>query len=140
VATQVVRPVRPGSDVGIAELIGRLTDDSKRLASDEVRLAKLELGESIRTGSRGAVRLALSFGIGVIALAGLTVLLTVVIGTLLIGKTWAGALVTGALELGVGLWLVRHGVGRLQAADITFGESRRELRATAARLTRSRIS
>lgn len=130
-ATPVVRASpRPA----ITALIGRLTDDSKRLIRDEVRLAKLELGESVRDASRGGLWLALAFGIGVIALVGLTVLLTALIGHTLIGKTWAGALITGALELAVGAWLVWRGRQVLSRTDFTFGGSRAELRETVTRL------
>jgi Mn-dependent DtxR family transcriptional regulator len=55
-------PVRIEPDVGIPDLIRRLTDDSKRLASDEVQLAKLELSESIHSVSRGTLWLAVAFG------------------------------------------------------------------------------
>ena len=40
-----VNPVQVDPDAGIPDLIHRLTDDSKRLMSDEVRLAKLEVKE-----------------------------------------------------------------------------------------------
>jgi uncharacterized membrane protein YqjE len=122
--------VRIEPDTSVPELIGRLTDDSKRLVSDELRLAKLETGESLRQAVRGAILLALAFGIGVIALVGLTVLLTVLIGRVAIGATWAGALITAGLEILVGAWLVFSGINTLKQTDFTLGESRAELRDT----------
>lgn len=133
-ATVAPRVVQTDRNVGIPELIGRLTGDSKRLASDEVRLAKLELGESLRLAQRGMLWLALGFGVGVIALVGLTVLLTEVIGTVLIGAAWAGALITGGLEIAVGALLVVVGLRTLKHTDYTLGEAREELQGTVARL------
>ena len=116
-------------EIGVPDLIRRLTDDSKRLARDEVRLAKLEVRESIRTGTRGVVWLALGFGAGVVALVALTVMLTALFGRLL-GNYWAGALITGALELGGAFVLVKRGLRELHEPSYTFEESREALRET----------
>ncbi|HEX6537274.1 MAG TPA: phage holin family protein [Gemmatimonadaceae bacterium] len=118
-------------DATIPELIGRLSDDSRRLARGEVRLAKLEIGESMHEASRGVVFLAVALAIGVVALVALTVLLTTLIGVEWIGKVWAGALITGAIEIAVGAWLVMRGGRVLKDADYSLGESRQELSATA---------
>ena len=126
-------------DVGIPDLIGRLTDDSKRLLADEVRLAKLETSQSIHIASRGALWLALAFGIGIVAMVAFTILLTTLIGRL-IGVMWAGALITGALELGVGFWLIKRGTNTLAHNSYTLGESREELRRTAAWIASERAS
>lgn len=119
------------TDATIPELVGRLSDDSKRLARDEVRLAKLEIGESLHDATRGTIRLALALGVGVVALVALTVLLTTLIGNVLLGHVWAGAVITGVLEMAVGAWLAMRGARTLKRADYTLGESREELRATA---------
>jgi hypothetical protein len=131
--------VRIEPDITIPELISRLTDDSKRLVSDELRLAKLETGESLRQAVRGAVLLALAFGVGVITLVGLTVLLTVLIGRVAIGATWAGALITAGLEILVGALLVFSGIRALGDADFTLGESRASLRDTKEWLARQPV-
>ncbi len=122
--------VRIEPDTTVPELVGRLADDSKRLVGDEMRLARLETGESLRQAVHGAVLLALAFGIGVLALVGLTVLLTALIGRVAIGATWAGALITAGLEILVGAWLVFSGIHALKQTDFTLGESRAELRDT----------
>jgi hypothetical protein len=44
--------VQAEPDATIGDLIRRLTDDSKRLVRDEVRLAKLEIGENLRADGR----------------------------------------------------------------------------------------
>ena len=72
-ASRPAVPIDP--DAGIPDLIRRLVDDSRRLAQNEVRLAKLELRESARSATRGGIWLGIAFGAGVVALVGLTVLL-----------------------------------------------------------------
>ena len=119
----------------IGDLVGRLTDDSKRLVHNEVRLARLETGENIRQAMQGGIRLALAFGISILALVALSVLLTAVIGSVLIGEAWAGALITGALEIIVGALLLWGGLRVMKRADFTLGESRAELKATVNQLS-----
>ncbi len=133
-ATQQVR-IEPEPTIG--DLVGRLTDDSKRLANNEVRLARLEMGKSIHHAVQGGIRFALAFGIAILALVGLSVLLTAVIGDVLIGESWAGALITGALEMIVGALLLWGGMKVMKRADFTLGESRAELKTTVNRLSDS---
>ena len=122
--------VRIEPDVGIPDLIRRLTDDSKRLANDEVRLAKLELSESISSVSRGTLWLSLAFGAGVVALASLTVFLSALIGRALSYNYWAGALITGAIELGLAFVLVKRGLKAFSNQSYTFEETRESLKDT----------
>ena len=131
--------VQAEPDATIGDLIGRLTDDSKRLARDEVRLAKLEMGENLRAGGRGVMWLALAFGIGVIALVALTIALTAAIGRAA-EHMWVGALVTGLVELGLGAWLISRGLKAFGTPSYTLGESREELRKTKEWLERARTS
>jgi len=130
----VERQQRPPIDpeVGIPDLIRRLTDDSKRLATDEVRLAKLELGENIRTGARGTLWLSLAFGVGVVAMTAATIGLAAIIGRLVAGHMWVGALVTGALELGIAFVLVKRGIGEFKKPSYTMAETRESLKDTQA--------
>lgn len=133
----MIHEMRIEPEPTIGDLVGRLADDSRRLAGGEVRLARLEMGESIRQTVRGGIRFALAFGIAVLALVALSVLLTAVIGGILIGRMWAGALITGALEVMVGAFLLWRGVKAMKRADFTLGESRAELRTTVTRLSDS---
>jgi uncharacterized membrane protein YqjE len=123
-------PIDP--DVGIPDLIRRLTDDSKRLASDEFRLAKLELHENVRTGARGTLRLALAFGAGVVAMAALTIGLTALIGRLANSNYWLGALIVGAAELAVAYVLVKRGLKQLSEPSYTLAQTRESLKDTTA--------
>jgi hypothetical protein len=122
-------PVDP--DVGIPDLIHRLTDDSKHLINDEVRLAKLEMRDTLHSGARGAVWLGVGFGIGVVALVAFTLFLATLIGRIAAGHMWVGALVTGVLELGVALVLFKRGKQSLTEPAFTLPETRNALSDTA---------
>jgi len=119
-------------DAGIPDLIRRLTDDSKRLAVDEVRLAKLELRESVRNGIHGSVWLAVALGVGVVALVAFTVLGIAVIAKITGDNVWAGALIVGAVELGAGWFLLRKGLSEFREPSYTLAASRESLKDTAA--------
>ena len=114
------------ADSGIPDLVRRLTADSSHLIGNEVRLAKLEAHEALHSGARGAIWLAIAFGAAVLALAALTVLLTVALGRLT-GAMWAGALITGVVELVAGGLFLRHGLAVYREPDsYTLGETRAE--------------
>ncbi len=123
------RPVHIDPEVGLPDLVKRLADDSKRLVKDEVRLAKIEAGESVKSASKGAMWLGLAFGVGVVMLIALTVALATGIGQI-VGNVWLGALLTGAIEIGLGLWLVKRGVSSFGEPSYTFEETRAEVKET----------
>jgi hypothetical protein len=125
-------------DTRITDLVGQLASDSKRLVRDEILLGKLEVKDSVRTGARGVLWLSIAFGIAVIALVALTITLVSLIGRLADGHYWVGALVTGTIEVGLGILLVLRGVRRFGEPSYTLGESREELRQTAAWVARER--
>jgi hypothetical protein len=119
-------------DSGIPDLIRQLGDDSKRLVADEVRLAKLEMKESLQRAGRGAVQLAIAFGIGVVMLVALTLFLVTLIGRMAAGHMWVGALVTGLLELAAAAMLLRRGMGVLHRPSYSLEETRTAIKDTAA--------
>lgn len=118
-------------DVSVPELISRLTDDSKRLVNDEIRLAKVEISENLKVGTRGVLWLVVAFGFGVVAIAALTITLTALIGWAVNGNYWLGAIVTALLELGVGVWLIMRGVKSFAEPSYTLGQTRQEASRTA---------
>jgi hypothetical protein len=120
-------PLHLDPDIGIPELVRRLSDDGKRLLTDEVRLAKLELTGNARQAARGGVRLAIAFGIGVVALTAATLLLATFIGRLVNGHMWVGAVVTGLLELGIAAVLLRRGVRAYAAPSYTLSDTRESI-------------
>jgi hypothetical protein len=133
-----IDPIQTDPDAGIPDLIRQLGDDSKRLVTNEVRLAKLEMQESVHRAGRGAVQLAVAFGIGIVMLVALTLFLATLIGRIARGHMWVGALVTGAIELGLAVMLLRRGLGILRAPSYSLEETRAALKDTAvwARSTR----
>jgi hypothetical protein len=122
-------PVDPNA--GIPDLIRDLADDSKRLVRDEVQLAKLETKDSVRRASKGALWVALAFGIGVVSLVALTLLLVTLIGRLANNHMWVGALVTGVVELGVALFLIKRGMRSFKEPSYTLEETRGSVKETA---------
>jgi uncharacterized membrane protein YqjE len=122
-------PIDP--DVGIPDLIHRLSDDSKRLVSDEVRLAKLEASESVRRAGRGVVWLGIAFGIGVVGMVAFTLFVATLIGRLVNGHMWLGALVAGVIDLALAAWLVMRGIGALKKPSYTLVETRETVAETA---------
>lgn len=121
------RPIVTDPDTGIPDLIRRLTDDSKRLVTDEVQLAKLEAKESLHRATRGALWLGLAFGVAVIMLVALTVFVATLIGRMANGHMWVGALITGAIELGIGFWMLKHGLATYTQPSYTLEETRSSL-------------
>ena len=125
------RPISQDPDAGIPDLIRRLTDDSKRLVADEVRLAKIETKESVQRAARGVLWLSLAFGVSVVMLVALTLFLSTLIGRMANGHMWVGALITGLLELGLGGYLIKRGIFALSEPSYTLEASRLALADTA---------
>jgi hypothetical protein len=117
-------------DTGIPDLIRRLTDDSKRLVTDEVQLAKLEAKDSLHRAARGGIWLALAFGVSIIMLVALTVFIATLIGRIANDHMWIGALVTGVIELALGFWLVKRGLSTYGKPSYTLEETRGSLAET----------
>jgi hypothetical protein len=115
-------PVDP--DAGIPDLIHKLGDDSKRLVTDEVRLAKLEIIESVHVAGRGAMWLGVAFGAGVVALVAATLLLATLIGRVIAGHMWVGAIVTGLLELPIAAYVVKRGLAALKQPSYSLERTR----------------
>jgi uncharacterized membrane protein YqjE len=125
------RPLLADPDVGIPDLIRRLTNDSKRLVTDEVQLAKIEAKESLHRATRGVLWLALAFGAAVVMLVAVTLLLTSLLGRLMAGHMWFGAIVTGVIELAVGAWLLKKGLTAFAEPSYSLEQTRASLAETA---------
>ncbi len=131
-------PVRSDSDPGIPDLIRRLTQDSKRLVADEVRLAKIDATDSLHRATRGVLWMALAFGVGVIVFVAMTLFLVTLIGRLANGHMWLGALVVGLVEIGVGVRLVKRGLSTIASPSYSLEASRNALADTANWVTAGR--
>ena len=115
-------------DTALTDLVAQLGADSKRLLSDEVRLAKLEGAESLHRATHGSLWLGVAFGVTVVALVALTVFLATAIGWMANGHMWTGAIATAAIELAAGYWLLRRGLAVLKRPPYTMPETRAGLR------------
>jgi uncharacterized membrane protein YqjE len=120
--------VEPNATIGT--LITRLGDDGKRLLEDEVRLAKLEIGENLRLGARGMVWLGIALALTFVMLTALTVGLSAAIGRLFTDALWLGTLLTAVLWLAAGGGLMKTGSGKLTSPAYSLPETRRELALT----------
>lgn len=125
-------------DAGIPDLIRQLTDDSKRLVSDEVRLAKLEMTESVHAGARGALWLSLAFGVGIVGMVAFTIFLATLIGRAVNGHMWLGALVVGIVEVVAAIFLIKKGLGAFREPSYTLAETRESLKDTTTWVTHPR--
>jgi uncharacterized membrane protein YqjE len=125
------RPIISDPDTGIPDLIRRLTDDSKRLVTDEVSLAKIEARESVRRATKGALWMALALAVSVVMLVALTVFVTTLIGRVANGHMWVGALITGVVELAIGFWLLKRGLATYAEPSYTLEQTRHALKDTA---------
>jgi len=118
-------PVDP--DAGIPDLVRRLSDDSKRLLRDEARLAKLEVTDNVRRAGKGTMWLVVAFGVGVVAAVMLTLLAVTLIGRVANGHMWIGALVTGIVELVVGVILMKKGMHAFAEPSYSLEQTRESL-------------
>ena len=119
-------PIDP--DKGIPDLVRQLADDSKRLLGDEVRLAKIETAESVHRAGRGALWLALAFGVAVVMLVALTLFIATAVGRAAHGNYWVGALVAAVVEIVAGAWLLSKGLRLFGHAPYSLPETRGGLR------------
>jgi Putative Actinobacterial Holin-X, holin superfamily III len=94
----------------IPELVRQLGGDSKQLLTDEVRLAKFEMHEAAHEAGAAAMLIAVAFGAGVVAAIAVTLFVATLIGHVVSGHMWLGALVAGVLDVGVGALLVTRGL------------------------------
>src|SRR5690242_10666273 len=120
-------PMRFDPDAGIPDLVRRLADDGKRLVADEIRLAKIETKENVKRAGRGGIRLAVAFGIGVVALVAMTLVLVTLIGRLASGHMWVGAIVTGIVELVLAVVMFKKGIGAFAEPSYTLEDTRAAL-------------
>jgi len=118
-------PVDP--DAGIPDLVSRLGDDSKRLLSDEVRLAKLEVKENLKHGAKGVLWLGMAFGVGVVTMVAFTLFVATLIGRLVAGHMWLGALVAAVIDLVVGAVMIKKGIAAFAEPSYTLEETRATL-------------
>lgn len=102
------------ADQSTAELLKQLSDQTRTLVREEIRLARIELGEKGRNAGVGA---GLVGGAGVVALYGAAVVIGAVVAALaLVLPVWASALIVGAVLLVTAAALGVVGRNRVRSA------------------------
>jgi uncharacterized membrane protein YqjE len=122
----VATRTRIDPDATVGDLVGRLKDDSRRLVRDEIRLAKMEIADSVKTAGRGALWMGIAFGTAVLAMVALAVLMATGFGRLF-GTLWVGTLVAAALLIVGGGLLAFGGIRILSDQPYTLDETRAEI-------------
>lgn len=126
-----INQMQMDQDVGIPDLLRQLGNDSKRLFADEVKLAKLEMHESISTGAHAAVWLGVSFGMAVAALVAFTLFLSTLLGRIMAGHMWFGVAITGVVELIAAAFFIKRGLTALTAPSYSLEQTRESVSETA---------
>ena len=99
----------------VGELLGDLARDTGVLVRDEVRLAKVEIGQKATTA---ATNTGLVLGGGALIHAGLIALgLALIIGLTAFMPLWLAALIVGAVVVGSGWMLMAKGLAGLKNLD-----------------------
>jgi hypothetical protein len=124
----VAQRVTIDPDKGLNDLVRQLGDDSKRLLGDEVHLAKLEAADSLQQAGNGGMWLSVAFGIAVVMLVAFTLFFASLFGRIANGHYWVGAMLTAALEIAAGLWLVQRGTRAFKRAPYSLPETRAGLK------------
>lgn len=102
------------ADRSTAELLKQLSDQTRTLVREEIRLARIELGEKGRNAGLGA---GLVGGAGIVAMYGAAVVIGAVVAALaLVLPVWAAALIVGAVLLATAAALGVVGRNRVRRA------------------------
>jgi hypothetical protein len=102
----------------LGELVAELSEDMSKLVRNEIKLAKVETMETVSTASRNV---ALMAGGGLLAYAGLIVLLiglAILVGQA-INSYWLAALLVGVIVIGIGGVLLSIGRSGLKNLSVT---------------------
>jgi uncharacterized membrane protein YqjE len=111
-------------NAGIPDLVKSLASDSKRLLRDEADLAKIELHESVHQGGRAAMWLVVSFGVAVIAIVAFTLFVATLIGRVVDGHMWLGAIVAAVIDLAIGRILLTRSKAAFAEPAAAVSETR----------------
>lgn len=102
------------ADGSTAELLRQLSEQTRTLVREEIRLARIELGEKGRSAGLGAGLLG---GAGVVAMYGAAAVIAAVVAALaLVMPVWAAALIVGAVLLATAGVLALTGRDRVRQA------------------------
>ncbi|HEX6939250.1 MAG TPA: phage holin family protein [Longimicrobiales bacterium] len=132
---------------GFADLLRELAGQSAALVRQEANLARLEMKETATAIGGDAVKIGIALGIAAAGGLALTAFLVLVIGNLLDGAYWAGALIVGVVLLLIGGLLAKRAVSNLKHIEVkpeetidSLNEDRRWLQREARDFRRETLS
>ena len=101
----------------IGELFSQLASDTTTLVRQEVRLAKVELGQKAAQVGKQVGLIALG---GAVVYAGLLAVVAALVALLAeYISTWLSALIVGVVVMGIGYFLSRKEIVALKQLDVT---------------------
>lgn len=108
----------PEANRSVPDLLGDLVNQTSSLLRKEVQLARAEMGEKVSQVGASAGSIAIG---GALLLAALMILLdAVVAGLVSLGlSVWLSSLIVGVVIAIIGYVLLRAGLNRLKAANLT---------------------
>lgn len=107
----------------MTDLLRQLAQESADLVRNEATLARLEFKETAQEMARQGVKMAIGLGLLVAGALALTACLILVVGLLLGGAYWAGALIVGALFALIGGLMARSAVKDMKKQDLKPDET-----------------
>jgi uncharacterized membrane protein YdfJ with MMPL/SSD domain len=101
----------------IGELFSQLANDTSTLVRQEVRLAKVELGQKAAQVGKQVGLIALGGGIAYAGLLAIIAALVVLLAEYM--SLWLSALIVGVVVMGIGYYLARQQIDALKHLDAT---------------------
>lgn len=119
-----------GPDRSVAEMIKSLASDGSELLRQEIRLARVEIKENVRSFAAHLGQMAAGGGVAVTGLLVLVAFAIIGLGLLLGGEYWLSALIVAVALLGTGGLMVMTGVRKLGRTSVAPTETIESVRAT----------
>lgn len=116
-----MQPLHYKPDESIGELIGDLTDETKRLVRQEIELAKLEFKQTARNMGKGAGMVGAGAVFGHAALLSFGAMLIALLATFM--EVWLSALIVTVLFGAIAMILAKKGQNTLKQESVTPKET-----------------
>lgn len=112
-------------ELSLGQLFSELTDETRTLLRQEVRLAKVELSEKVTQAQHGITFIAIG---GAMAFAGfLALIAAAIVGLTYVVELWLAALIVGVVVGIIGLAVIAKGREDLKAENLTLSKTSRTL-------------
>ena len=120
----------PSGERSLGELFRELAAETSGLVKQEMALARAEVRQSVRRMARDATGLAIGAGVAAVGGLVLVAFLVALLGDLLGGEYWLGALIVGGLLVAIGGWLAVRALREMRSASLAAPQTLAELRGT----------